>query len=150
MTAMRQEPEAGRARPRYRWAWVLAIGLVVGLGALWVVGRGIRRGERPHEPAEAIDTDKYLRPIETAADPRTGEEIAPFSGFAVSVETDPPDALVTIAGVERGEAPVLAGVDCKPGMKVPIRVEKPGFRAARATTTCRTDALVKLVVRLAP
>jgi hypothetical protein len=45
---------------------------------------------------------------------------------------------------------VLAGVECKPGAKVPIRVEKPGFRPVRAATTCRSDALVKLTVRLAP
>jgi hypothetical protein len=144
--------EPGARHPRYRWTWLLALGLAVGLGVLWFVGRGLRRGggDRPDEPAAVIDTDRYLRPIETAADPRTGEEVAPFSGFAVSVETDPPDALVTIAGVERGESPVLAGVECEPGAKVPIRVEKPGFPPARATTTCRTDVLVKLTVRLGP
>ncbi len=148
MPAMTTEP--GARHPRYRWTWLLALGLAVGLGVLWLVGRGLRRGGGPQEPAEVIDTDRYLRPIETAADPRTGEEVAPFSGFAVSVETEPPDALVTIAGVERGEAPVLAGVECKPGATVPIRVEKPGFSTARATTTCRSDVLVKLTVRLDP
>ncbi len=140
-------PGTPRRPPRHgRWL-ALAAG-VAGAAALVFLGRGLLRGGR-HEPA-ALDTDRYLRPIETAADPRTGEEIAPFSGFAISVETEPPDALVTIAGVERGEAPVLAGIPCKPGAKVPIRVEKPGFRPARTATTCRTDALVKLTVRLAP
>jgi hypothetical protein len=142
-------PGTARRAPRIRWTWLLAVGLGVGLVALGLVGRGLLRGGG-HEPAESIDTDKYLWPIETAADPRTGEEIAPFSGFAISVETEPPDALVTIAGVERGESPVLAGIACKPGAKVPIRVEMPGFRAVRTATTCRTDALVKLTVRLAP
>ncbi len=136
--------------PSYRWAVLLALGLACGLGILWAAARALRPADRPHEPAEAVDTDRYLRPFETAADPSTGEEIAPFSGFAVSVETEPPDALVTIAGVERGEAPVLAGIECKPGTKVAIRVEKPGFPAARTATTCRTDALVKLTVRLGP
>lgn len=139
--------------PSYRWTVLLALGLVCGIAVLWVAARALRPGagaEHPHEPAEAVDTDKYLRPIETAADPRTGEELAPFSGFAVSVETEPPDALVTIAGIERGESPVLAGVECKPGTKVPIRVEKPGFPPARTATTCRTDALVKLTIRLGP
>lgn len=147
MPAMSTEP--GARHPRYRWTWLLALGLAVGLGVLWAVGRGLRHGSAEQEPAE-VDTDKYLRPIETAADPRTGEEVAPFSGFAVAVETEPPDALVTIAGVERGESPVLAGVDCKPGATVPIRVEKPGFSTARATTTCRADVLVKLHLRLDP
>jgi len=142
--------EPGVRLPSYRWVALLVLGLVVGVGALWFGVRALRPGSSEVEPPEAIDTDKYLRPIETAADPRSGEEVAPFSGFAVSVETEPLDALVTIAGVERGESPVLAGIDCKPGSKVQIRVEKAGFRPARATTTCRTDALVKLTVRLAP
>ncbi|HEY6101559.1 MAG TPA: PEGA domain-containing protein [Anaeromyxobacter sp.] len=150
---MRSDAEAS-GRPRYRWTLLLALGLAAGTGVAWAAARALRPGlfapSRPHEPAEQIDTDKYLGPIETAAEPATGEQIAPFSGFAVSVETEPEDALVTIAGVERGESPVLAGVECKPGTKVPVRVEKSGFRPARATTTCRADTLVKLTLRLAP
>jgi hypothetical protein len=144
--------EPGEHRPSYRWLVILVLGLAVGTGVLFLVVRQLRPGgaERPSEPAEAIDTDKYLRPIEVSADLSTGEEVAPFAGFAVSVETEPAEALVTIAGVERGESPVLAGVDCKPGSKVQVRVEKQGFRPSRATTTCRADTLVKLTVRLAP
>jgi len=134
---------------RHTWPVLLAAGLVAGVAVAWIATRALRP-DRPHEPAEQIDTDRYLRPIETSAEPGSGEQIAPFSGFAISVETEPEDALVTIAGVERGESPVLAGVECKPGTKVPIRVEKPGFRPARATTLCRADALVKLTVRLSP
>lgn len=137
--------------PGQRWIVPLALALVLVLAALWVGARAVRPGGfwgRSREPAEGIDTDRYLRPIETTADPRTGEEIAPFSGFAIAVETEPPDALVTIAGVERGEAPVLAGIECRPGTEVPVRVEKAGFPATRTATTCRTDALVKLTVRL--
>lgn len=137
--------------PRYRWAVLLALGLAVGTGGAFIAARLLRpsRAERPSEPAQAIDTDEYLGPIAGNVEPGSGEEVAPFSGFAVSVETEPADALVTIAGVERGEAPVLAGVECRPGAKVAIRVVKPGFRPARAATLCRSDALVKLTVRLA-
>ena len=134
---------------RHTWPVLLAAGLVAGVAVAWIATRALRP-DRPHEPAEQIDTDRYLRPIETSAEPGSGEQIAPFSGFAISVETEPEDALVTIAGVERGESPVLAGVECKLGTKVPIRVEKPGFRPARATTLCRADALVKVTVRLSP
>jgi hypothetical protein len=139
------------AAPRYRWAVLLALGLAVGIGGAFAAARLLRpsRAERPSEPAQAIDTDEYLAPLAGGVDPGSGEQVAPFSGFAVSVETEPEDALVTVAGVERGEAPVLAGVDCRPGAKVAIRVEKPGFRPARSTTVCRADTLVKLTVRLA-
>jgi hypothetical protein len=143
-----RRPPAPWGAPRHRWLAALLATLALGIGGLWLAVGGQRAARLPHEPAE-IDTAHYLRPIETAADPRTGEETAPFSGFAVAVETEPADAVVTVAGVERGEAPVLAGVDCRPGTKVPIRVEKAGFRASRATTICRADTLVKLTVRLA-
>lgn len=145
-------PDARSTSPSYRWVAVLVLGLAVLLVIAWFTIRGLRpRGAGagpPGEPAEAIDTDRYLGPIEADAVPGTAEKVAPFSGFAVSVETDPEDALVTIAGVERGESPVLAGIQCEPGAAVPIRVVKPGFRPARASTVCRSDALVKLTVRL--
>jgi PEGA domain len=145
------------ARPRllgsYRWAVLLGLGLAAALAVAFVAARALRHGraaaDRPGEPADAIDTDSYLRPLESEVEATGGERVAPFSGFAVAVETEPEDALVTIAGVERGEAPVLAGVECKPGAKVPIRVVKRGFRPARASTLCRADALVKLTIRLA-
>ncbi|HEY6002557.1 MAG TPA: PEGA domain-containing protein [Anaeromyxobacter sp.] len=147
-------PYVGRRTPRYRWAGLLALGLAAGLAVAFVAARALRAGrataDRPGEPPEAIDRDSYLRPLESEVEAAGGERIAPFSGFAVSVETEPEAALVTIAGVERGEAPVLAGVECKPGAKVPIRVVKPGFRPARASTLCRSDALVKLTIRLNP
>lgn len=140
-------------RPRsHRWAALLALGLAAVLAAAFVAARALRLGraaaDRPGEPPESIDTDSYIRPLETDVETTSGERIAPFSGFAVSIETEPENALVTIAGVERGESPVLAGVECRPGAKVPIRVVKRGFRPARASTLCRADALVKLTIRL--
>lgn len=143
--------ERERHDPRYRWMVLLGAGLAVCLAIVWVTVHEVwpRFASKPHpEPPEGIDTDRYLRPIETVLEPVTGERVAPFSGFAVSVETDPESALVSIAGVERGEAPVVAGVECRPGTKIPVQVRKPGFRPARTTTRCRTDALVKLTVRL--
>ncbi len=138
------------APPYRRLVWLLAA-LAAGLAGLFLAVKALspRREEAPRETAE-LDTSQYLRPIETSADPATGEETAPFSGFAVSVESDPPDALVTVAGVLRGEAPVLASVDCKPGSKVAIRAEKDGLPPARLSTVCRPDTLVKLFVRLGP
>jgi hypothetical protein len=97
---------------------------------------------------DPVERDRALAPIRTSADPRTGEQTAPFAGFAVSVETVPPGALVTIDGVERGEAPALAGVDCSPGARVEIGARKAGLAPAHAATTCRADTLVKLTLRL--
>jgi hypothetical protein len=97
---------------------------------------------------DGAEGGRALAPLQTAADPRTGEETAPFSGFAVSVDTVPAGALVTIDGVERGEAPVLAGIECSPGERVEIGARRRGLPPARAATTCRADTLVKLTVRL--
>jgi hypothetical protein len=91
---------------------------------------------------------RALDPIQPRSDARTGEKVAPFSGFAVSVDTDPPGAVVSIAGVPRGEAPVLANLDCAAGDRVEISAEKAGFPVARTATACRSDALVKLTLRL--
>ncbi len=96
----------------------------------------------------AAGKGSVLEPIQPRADAQTGERVAPFSGFAVSVETDPPGAVVSVAGVPRGEAPVLAGIDCAPGDPVEISAQKKGFALAQTATTCRRDALVKLTVRL--
>ncbi|HET8540777.1 MAG TPA: hypothetical protein VFL83_12980 [Anaeromyxobacter sp.] len=128
-------------------------GLPVGLGAaaagaivialvLWGLSPRSTNVERAGVEGDVLD------PIQPRADVRTGEQVAPFSGFAVSVDTDPPGAVVSIAGVRRGEAPVLAGVDCAAGDRVEIAAQKRGYPVARTATTCRTDALVKLTVRL--
>jgi hypothetical protein len=136
---------------RYRRLATLVGGAAVAVGIVWGALAwlpGPRPAPaRPHEPAQEIDTSHYLRPLETAA-AGPGEQVAPFSGFAIAVETEPPGALVTIAGVPRGEAPALANVDCTPGAKLEIRAEKEGFAPARAETACRADTLVKLTVRL--
>jgi hypothetical protein len=160
-TAAARSPElaamlAGRhddPSPRYRRLALLLSGAAVSVGLLWMALSVLPGGSRPAaekrgEPAEEIDTAHYLAPLKTAAS-GGGEEIAPFSGFAVSVDTEPAGGIVTIAGVPRGEAPVLANLECKPGAKVVIGAEKAGVGSARAVTTCRTDTLVKLTVRLA-
>jgi len=117
-------------------AGVLLIGI-----ALWA-----RPGGTPVLPGGGAE--RVLAPLSPEAVPGSGEQVAPFSGFAVSVESVPPGAVVSIAGVPRGEAPVLAGLDCDPGERIEIVAEKRGYRAARAATTCREDALVKLTLRL--
>jgi hypothetical protein len=136
---------------RYRRLALVVAGGGAAVAVAWFAasslsGRSAPAG-RPHEPATAIDDSHYLSPIKTdSAGP--GEETAPFTGFAISVETDPPGGLVTIAGIPRGEAPVLANLDCRPGTRLEVRAEKAGRRPARRETTCRADALLKLTVRL--
>jgi hypothetical protein len=98
--------------------------------------------------AGAGEKGRVLEPLKSRSDARTGEQVAPFSGFAVSVDTEPAGAMVSIGGVPRGEAPVLANLDCSAGDPVEIEAEKAGFQVARTATTCRNDALVKLTVRL--
>jgi hypothetical protein len=134
---------------RYRRLGLLVLGAAAAIGVAWLAASALAppRG-RPPEPAEAIDDAHYLSPMKTAAS-GPGEETAPFTGFAISVETEPPGALVSIAGVPRGEAPVLANLDCKPGARLEVRAEKAGLRPARRETTCRADALLKLTIRLA-
>jgi hypothetical protein len=128
---------------------VAALAVVVGLGfATAAVLRGPRRAPAAAEPAVAVENTKLLAPLAVRAE---GDELtAEFSGFAVSVDTEPPGAVVTIAGARRGEAPVLAGVECAPGAAVDVVAELPGRKPARRATTCRADTLVKLTLRLAP
>lgn len=123
---------------------VAAASIAAGVLLVWAA---LSWRSEPDEPAE-LDTSDYLAPLETAADPATGEVTAPFAGFAVSVESEPAGAIVTVAGVPRGEAPVLAGVDCRPGRRVEVRAEKAGFAPVRSATRCRKDTLVKLTLRL--
>jgi hypothetical protein len=70
------------------------------------------------------------------------------TGSEVAIDTDPPGALVSIAGAVRGEAPVLSNVGCKGSEKVEVRAHKEGFRPVRRELSCREDTLVKLTLRL--
>ncbi len=143
-----ESPETAPAPRRRRNPLPIALGaaaasVIVIAIVLWAVA--------PRDASVALaggDKGDVLAPLRPRSDLQTGEQVAPFTGFAVSVDTDPAGAVVTIAGVPRGEAPVLAGVDCAAGDKVEITAEKQGFAVARAATTCRKDALVKLTVRL--
>ncbi|HEX9052300.1 MAG TPA: PEGA domain-containing protein [Anaeromyxobacter sp.] len=135
-------PGRGAARV---WLGALAAAAIVVALVLW----GLAPRTRSLEAGEDAARGRVLDPIRPRADARTGEQVAPFSGFAVSVETEPAGALVSVGGVPRGEAPVLAGLDCAPGDRVEISAQKAGYAVARTGTTCRRDALVKLTVRLA-
>src|SRR6266545_6872568 len=135
---------------RYRRLATFVGGGALAIGLVWLSiasFRGSPAPQRPYEPAEEIDNSHYLSPFKTAVSGR-GEETAPFTGFAISVDTEPAGGLVTIAGVPRGEAPVLANVACKPGAKLEIQAEMAGFPPARRQTACRADTLVKLTIRL--
>ncbi|HEX9399334.1 MAG TPA: PEGA domain-containing protein [Anaeromyxobacter sp.] len=137
---------------RYRRVATLVGGAVLGVGLLWLavhsLSPGARRPEaKAFEPAVEIDTSHYLAPIKTqAAGP--DEETAPFTGFAISVDTEPGGALVSIAGALRGEAPVLATLACRGTEQVEVRAEKAGFSPVRRVVACRTDTLLKLTLRL--
>ncbi len=146
MLARRHEDPSAR----YRRLAVLVGGGALAITLVWfsiAAFRGSPAPQRPHEPAEEIDNSHYLSPFKTAVAGR-GEETAPFTGFAISVDTEPAGGLVTIAGVPRGEAPVLANVDCRPGTKLQVQAEKAGFPPVRRDTACRADTLVKLTIRL--
>jgi hypothetical protein len=80
----------------------------------------------------------------------SGELTAPFQGFGVSVSTVPAGARVVVNGLDVGESPVVASVDCEPGTPVAVVVSKPPHAARTATTTCRADTLVELAIPLAP
>jgi len=145
LAGRRDDPSA-----RYRRLAVLVGGGALAITLVWFsipAFHGSPAPQRPHEPAEEIDNSHYLSPFKTAVSGR-GEETAPFTGFAISVDTEPAGGLVTIAGVPRGEAPVLANVDCRPGTKLQVQAEKAGFPPVRRDTACRADTLVKLTIRL--
>jgi hypothetical protein len=75
--------------------------------------------------------------------------VAPFQGFGLSIDTTPAGARVLIGGVEAGETPLVAGVDCAPGAEVAVAVELRGYRTVRRTVRCRADALLELAFKLA-
>lgn len=108
-----------------------------------------RRPPPPDPTPEQLLGGQLLAPLPApapgSADPET---VSPFSGFAVSVETDPPGAVVTVAGKVLGEAPVLAGIECEQERPVEIRAEKRGYAPGQWTTLCRADSVVKVKIPL--
>lgn len=149
-----RRPKDHDASARTRRLLFIVAGATVGIGLLWLTlawraPGGAKGAEQARgEPAQEIDTAHYLSPIE-ARPVGEGEAVAPFAGFALSIDTEPPGALVSIAGVPRGEAPVLANIECR-GERVVVTAEKAGFRPARQEIACRADTLVKLALRLEP
>ncbi len=143
LLANRHDDPSSRYR---RIAFIVAVA-ALGTGLLWLVAPRLSR-PKPHETAE-MDFSVYLPPI-TTQKAAGGEETSPFTGFAVSIETDPAGAVVTIGGVVRGEAPVLANVTCRATEKVEVRADRPGFRPVRRQVACRPDTLVKLTLQLEP
>lgn len=127
------------------------VATIVALAVLAAVALGVALFALPRprsrEPAAEIDRSEYLGPIKTEPAGH-GEETSPFTGFAVSIESDPPGAIVSIGGVVRGEAPVLSNVGCRGSEKVEIRAVKPGFRPVRRALSCRADTLVKVTLHL--
>lgn len=142
------------ARDRRALPWHRIVPLAAALAVAGALGWAAVSALRPRTPAAghpaptAVEGSQLLPPLAVRAE---GDELtAAFDGFAVSVETDPPGAVVTVAGAARGESPVLAGVECTPGAPVEIVAELAGRSPARRATTCRADTLVKLVLRLPP
>jgi len=78
----------------------------------------------------------------------SGERLAPFQGFGLSIGTTPLGARVLVDGNDVGESPIVTTVDCEPGQDVEVVVEKRGFRSERRNVRCRVDALLELSVAL--
>jgi hypothetical protein len=151
LTAMLAARRGGPSALHRRVATLVGGG-VLGIGLVWLAVSSMSTARsaaepRPFEPAEEIDRSHWLAQIKTQPE-GSGEETAPFEGFAISVETVPAGAVVSILGTRRGEAPVLANVECRGTEPVEIRAEKPGFLPARREVGCRADALLKLTLRL--
>jgi hypothetical protein len=156
--ALEAESRSDLPRPRLI---LFALGLAAALGAGLLGARSLLRpaGERrvtmeeaaeaQREVAESWGRSETMAPRVARIEEGSGERVSPFAGgFAVSVDSRPPGGRVRVNGREVGEAPVLAGVDCRPGEPVAIRVEKAGLRAATRTTRCRADAVVHLELAL--
>ena len=141
---------AGAGRERHPRRRALAIGAaalavaLVGAGALAL--RAQRAPKAPPAP-DRIWAGTLLSPVGASGASGDGERTAPFSGFALQVETEPAGAVVEVDGVVRGESPVFAGLDCAPGARVVVRA-RSGAGASERTTTCRKDTLVGLTLRL--
>ena len=143
----RLPPDLFRSPSRSRRASSIVLGALAAAIVAGVVAWALAPRSAPVPEADGA-LGSPLDPIRPRADLQTGEQVAPFSGFAVSVDTDPAGALVSVDGVPRGEAPVIAGVDCSPGDRVELAAERAGFPVTRTWTTCRRDTLVKVTVRL--
>jgi hypothetical protein len=143
---------------RTRIASVAALPQLEGLGASAGTAGGAREreAERPRlTPEQRAEYQKSwigsesIAPRDDRVDRHTGERVAGFQGFGVSIDTAPPGARVLVNGQDLGTSPLLASVDCAAGDRVEV-VAELGRRRGRAETRCRKDTLVKLSVDLRP
>ncbi|GEJ56141.1 PEGA domain-containing protein [Anaeromyxobacter diazotrophicus] len=112
-----------------------------------------REEARPASPAELADLQKSwvgseaIAPRSARVDPASGEEVLPFQGFGLQVDTAPSGASVLVDGEDMGTTPLLTTVPCQPGEQVRV-LAKLGELSASAVTRCRKDVLVKLPLTL--
>jgi hypothetical protein len=132
---------------------------VISAAALWWTTD--KRGPRVAEVLDPVKESAHLgKTLESgwgkssfiaAQDPAgPGEQVSPFDGFAVRVESTPEGARVTAAGKELGTTPLATGIECTPGEELRVRIERSRYRTVERTTRCRKDALVTIRVALAP
>jgi hypothetical protein len=126
---------------------------LAGLPALAVEGEREPPAKRMLTPEERAELDRSwigsetIAPRDAVLDRASGDEVAPFHGFGVDVETAPTGARVLVNGVEVGTAPIVASVRCAPGERVEVRAER-GRARGHAQTACRQDALVRVKIAL--
>lgn len=107
----------------------------------------------PISPSELANLQKSwigsesIAPRSARVDPDTGEEVLPFHGFGLQVDTTPPGASVVVDREEMGTSPLLTTVACRPGEPVRVQATLRGLSAS-AVTRCRKDVLVKLPLAL--
>lgn len=145
LAAVAADPAPGRpwkAVAVFAAIFLALSGAIAGMSAL-----ARKRNPTWSDGTPAFDDSVYLPALSTE---RLGpdEERADFTGFALSIDTVPSGAVVTVAGEVRGEAPVLTDFRCRTGQKLELLAEKPGYRRARRIVTCRVNTVLKLTLHL--
>ena len=171
---VQRESPHGRAIPRVILVSAALVGLL-GLSAFALRGvlqrvRSVRasalpaleslsgRGSPPETERPAVSPEELaalqrswvgsesIAPRDDRLDPGTGERVGAFHGFGLQLD-GAQGARIFVNGEEKGTAPLLTTVDCRPGDDVEIRAVR-GHESTRASTRCRKDVLVKLNLTL--
>jgi hypothetical protein len=109
--------------------------------------------ERKVSPEEMADLQKSwvgshsYAPRSDRIDPQTGERVAAFEGFGLTIDTQPPGASIHVNGEDKGTSPLLTTVNCAPGDEVRVEARRGRLRG-RAVTRCRADQLARLRMTL--
>ncbi len=133
-----------------RWVRMGFIALI-GIGALlWYLDTREQRQIPPARRPAVERVDREVLRQSTGAGARVRPMLGETKSMMLVVRSEPPGAVLTVDGVERGETPAGLDTRCEKGRPVILELEAKGFRRWRREIPCQPGLELTFEPKLSP